>query len=61
MHWSRGLVAMTDVLVAMFAFMIIATCARSDEAQGIGCVLTIVFAVVAMTIWIAGILIGLGT
>ena len=52
---------MTSILVAMFAFLIIATCAQSDEVQGIGCVLTIVFGVIASTIWIAGILIGLVT
>lgn len=52
---------MSNVLMAMFAFLIIATCAQSDGVQGIGCVLTIVFAVVAVTIWIAGIVIGMVT
>lgn len=61
MHWSRGLVVMTDVLIAMFAFLIIATCAQGDAIRGLGCVLTIVFVVIAVTIWIVGTLIGLGT
>lgn len=51
---------MSNVLMAMLAFAIIGTCARSDRVQGVGCVLTIVFGVVAATIWIVGVLIGLG-
>ena len=51
--------AMSDILMCLLAFMVIATCARSDVASGFGCILTIVFAVVMVTVLIVGAVLGM--
>ena len=50
---------MSDILMCLLAFMVIATCARSDVASGFGCILTIVFAVVMVTVLIVGAVLGM--
>lgn len=48
--------AMSEILMCLLAFMV---CARSDVASGLGCILTIVFAVVMVTVLIVGAVLGM--